>query len=1006
MKPFVVLFLGLFMAHTAAAQTVTVNGKVTESDSDITLIGVNVVVQGTSRGTTTDLDGNFSLPEVSIGETLVITYTGYATQEIVVNDDSFLNIEMGEDVAILDEIVVIGYGTQNKRDVTGAVSIIDNETISKLNPVKIEQALQGTTAGVNITTQSGSPGAGLDIRIRGIATNGQNAPIAIIDGIQGDLSILNPEDIESITVLKDAQAAIYGTIGANGIILVTTKTGERDSPAAISYDAFAGFQQTTRRLDLLNTLEYGTLINERYVAGGEVPLFPVLTELQNDIDWQDELFENAPMHSHNVSISGGSSNVRYSLGGSFLDQEGIIGREKSDFTRGTARSNLIIDVTDDFKLTTVLTYTNFRRRTLAENSLGSVLFNAINYSPTFALDQEDVNGFFGNEVINPLSQIDNTFNNFDFNKLNGAFSGEWRYLPNTTITARVGFNTANSEGRNFTPIYNYGSGKVFNVDRSQVNLSRVNDNDVTFDLYNTYANTFWGHHNVIFTVGMTAFKQFGDGLFGSRLDVQNNAWEFADLSTANGIGEDASNGSYAYDERRLSFFGRLQYDFKRKYLLSLMLRRDASTKFGPNNRVGIFPSITAGWVLSDEDFFPQGNTLSFLKLRASYGVLGNDQIPNNGYVGSLSGEATYVINGALVNGNAIGILPNPDLQWEEARKFDVGVDFKLFNERLSITTDYFINNRSNLLIPFIPVSGIFGTAAPGAGSPTINAGSVRNQGFELVMGYGLNLSEKTRLDLNFNMTTLDNVVTAINGADFIEGGAFSVGQPAPSRMEVGQPIGYFYGYQTDGIFQTQAEVERHPDQSALGGAARPGDLRFVDINGDGVIDTDDRTNIGNPIPEMTMGFNLSLSVGQFDFSTFLFASIGNDMVRNYERNQPNVNQLAYYLERWTGPGTSNEVPRLTTGATSNNVFSDFYIEDASFLRIQNLQLGYSLPPSLLSKFGINEFRLYASVQNLFTFTDYQGYDPGASSGAPIGGGIDNGFYPIPRIAIFGLNLKF
>jgi TonB-dependent starch-binding outer membrane protein SusC len=458
----------------------------------------------------------------------------------------------------------------------------------------------------------------------------------------------------------------------------------------------------------------------------------------------------------------------------------------------------------------------------------------------------------------------------------------------------------------------------------------------------------------------------------------------------------------------LSYFARAQYDYKGKYLFSAMLRRDSSTKFGPNNRVAFFPSMTAGWVLSDEPFFGGNDGIvNFLKLRGSYGVLGNDQIPNNGYVSLLNGEATYVFNNTITPGLATGQVPNPNLKWEEAQKFDIGVDLKMFDNKIGIVADYFVDTRADLLIPNIPVSGILGTAAPGASAPTINAGNVKNSGLEFAIDYKNTFSNKLTLSLAYNVTFINNEVTQVNnGTGFIEGGAFSVGQPAPSRMQVGKTIGYFYGYKTNGIFQNQAEVDAAPSQLALGAEAQAGDIRYVDINGDGVINTSDRTDIGDPIADATMGFNLQLDYKNFDFVTYLFASVGNDMVRNYERTLSDVNRLDYVLDRWTGEGTSNTVPRVTTSATSNNVFSDYFVEDASYLRIQNIQLGYSIDPKNFGKTGITKFRVYGGVNNLYTFTKYKGYDPGASSGAPIGGGIDYGFYPIPRTYMFGLNVNF
>lgn len=1009
--------LFLLITSFGFAQGNDVGGIVKEAGSGVPIPGVNVQIKNATKGTSTDLDGRFEMKNVPNGATLVFSYIGYKNLELKISSsNNALNVSLEEDSKVLDEVVVIGYGSQKKREVTGAVSVVSSKTLEALSPVRVEQALQGTVSGVNVTSTSGAPGASLDIRIRGIATNGENRPTTIIDGYVGELGLLNPNDIESITVLKDAQAAIYGTIGANGIILVTTKAGKKNSKGKISYNTYTGFQETSRSLPTLNATEYALLLNESYANGGTAIPFPNVSGLGRGTDWQKEVFStNVPIISHDLSFSGGSDKVTYSVSGSHIDQEGIVGRDKSGFLRNTARIALGADVTDRLKLKTNVIYTFFNRKNLNENGLGSVLFNALNTPST--IRPYDNNGDFtkvptspglGIEIINPLEQMANTYNDYNFKKINGNFGLEYKAFKNFVISSSIGFNTSNSESKSFAKQVSYG-GKVFDVLRSSVSQNAINDNDYSFDLYGTYSNKFGENHNVTATVGNTIYKQFGNGLFATGYDVPYNSWEFADIALTRGIPPAGTIpvGSYVYDERRLSYFARGQYDYKGKYLFSAMIRRDASSKFGPGNRVGYFPSVTAGWVISDEGFFGKEKLINFMKLRGSYGTLGNDQIPNNGYISQLNGEATYVFDGTLINGLATGQIPNPNLKWEEARKFDVGLDLRLLNDKISVVADYFIDTRADLLIPFIPVSGITGTAAPGAASPTINAGTVRNSGLEFAVNYNNKISEKFSINLGYNVTFLKNEVLEVNnGIGYIEGGSFGVGQQAPSRMEVGQPIGYFLGYKTDGIFQNQAEVAAHPSQLALGAEASPGDLRFVDVNGDGVLDAKDRTNIGDPIPTATMGFNIQMNYKQFDFAMYTFASVGNDMVRNYERNLTDVNRLNYVLGRWTGEGSTNSIPRVTTGATGNSNFSSYFVEDGSYARIQNMQLGYSLNSGFIEKAGISKVRLYAGVNNLYTFTKYRGYDPGASSGAPIGGGIDNGFYPIPRTYLLGLNLNF
>ncbi|MCD0466369.1 TonB-dependent receptor [Flavobacterium sp. ENC] len=1011
MKSKLLLMVLLLFTSFAFSQNVDVTGTVLDG-SGLSLPGVNVKVKSSSQSTTTDFDGSFKLSGLPKGTTLVFSYIGFRTQEVVVSGTK-ITVKMTDDARSLDEVVVIGYGSQKKRDLTGAVSIVDSKTIEALKPVKVEQALQGTVSGVNVTSQSGAPGAGLDIRIRGIATNGENRPTAIIDGYVGDLSLLNPNDIETITVLKDAQAAIYGTIGANGVILITTKMGKRNSKAKLSYNAYSGFQETSRKLPTLNATEYALLLNESYANGGKPIPYPNATGLGKGTNWQDEVFgKGVPIINHDLSISGGSEKINYSVSGSHLDQEGIVGGDKSGFLRNTARAAIGADVTDKLKFKSNVIYTYFSRKTLNENGLGSVLFNALNIPAT--ISPYDAKGDYtliplnglGNEIINPLAQIANTYNTYNYKKISGNFGLDYKIFPGFVLSGAIGFNSSNSESKTFGKQISYG-GKVFDVKQSSVTQGAVNDNDYSFDLYGTYTKKLGESHNFTGTVGTTIFKTWGNGLSATGYDVPYNSWEFADLKLITTIAKVLTNGSYDYDQRRLSYFGRLQYDYKGKYLLSAMIRRDASTKFGPDNKIAYFPSFTGGWVVSDENFFGQPKLINFLKFRASYGTLGNDQIGDYRYLGQLSGEATYVFNDELVSGRAEGVLPNPDVKWEEAKKFDVGVDMKLLDNKVSVVADYFIDTRKDLLIPGIAVTGIGGIGAPGAGAPTINAGTVRNSGFEFAIDYKEKFSDAFSMSVGYNVTFLKNEVLEVkNETHYIERGAFSVGQQAPTRMEEGKPIGYFYGYKTDGIFQNQAEVDAHPSQLALGANAAPGDLRFVDVNGDGVIDSKDRTNIGDQIPTATMGFNFQMNYKNLDFGVYTYASLGNDLIRNYERNLSDVNHLNYVLDRWTGEGTSNSTPRVTTGATANSVFSDYYVEDASYWRIQNVQIGYTLDPKIVQKAGITKLRLYVGANNLYTFTKYKGFDPGASTGDPIAGGIDYGFYPIPRTYLLGLNLNF
>lgn len=1006
-------FLCSFFGYT---QNYVLSGKVIDSKTGEVLAGVNILNSETKKGATSDFDGNFKLENNPSGSKVVFSYIGYNDFTKVVSSSEVITVSLSENVEVLKDVVLIGYGTKAKKDVTGSVSVVSTKTIEDLRPIKAEQALQGTVAGVYVSAGSGAPGSRFNIRIRGISSNGENGPLVLIDGYQGEMELLNPSDIESYTVLKDAQAAVYGAKGANGVILITTKQGKKNTKTKVSFNSYTGSQETTRKLDLLNAQEYALLLNESYANAGLTLPYPSVAGIGKGTNWQDEVFQSAPIVNNDLSISGGSEKITYAFSASKLKQDGIVGLEKSGFDRSTARIAVGVDLNDKMTLKTNLIYTDFNRQGLNEGGLGSVLFNAINTPST--LSPYDANGNFtlvpstpgfGNEVINPLAQINNTYNSYNLERLNGTISFDYQVFKDFKLTTRYGFDRGNSVGKAFNMEVDYGTGKVFNVTRNSVNQNAQKFSSYTFDAFAEYQKTLFDNHKFKVTVGGTLHEANGEGLFATGYDVPYNSWEFADIALANGAppaGVKPTASYKAQTYKRPSFFGTLDYDFKGKYLFSYIFRRDQSSKFGPNNSVAYFHSVLGGWIISDEKFYNKESKVNFLKLRASYGTLGNDAIGDNRFRSSLDGEGTYVFDNTLVNGTAIGVLPNPDVKWESDTKIDIGIDAKMFNSKLEITADYFNNTRNDLLISGTPVSGINGGFAPGSGSPTVNAGTVKNSGFELELKYKNNIKD-FNYSLGFNITTINNEVTEVNNSiGFIEDGAFGIQTLRPTRMQVGQPIGVFFGYQTDGIFQNQAEVDAHPSQLPLGATAVPGDIRFKDVNGDGVINVNDRTFIGDPIADYTLGFNMNFEYKGFDFVAYSYASVGNEMIRNYERTEINLNRGNYVLGRWTGEGTSNTVPRVTAGASANNVFSDYFVEDASFFRIQNIQLGYSLPMKYIQKVGLSKVRLYASANNVHTFTKYRGYDPAANSGAPISGGIDYGFYPTPRTYMLGLNLNF
>ena len=1007
MKQLSTLLALFFISVATFGQNFSVSGTVVEDVSGLPLIGATVLQKGTSNGVSTDFDGNFTIGDISNGDVLVISYIGFLTQEVQISSNQRLSIVLVEDLAKLDEIVVVGYGTQRKKEITGAVSVIGSETIEDLKPVRIEQALQGQVSGVQITSGSGAPGAGLNIAIRGVSTNGDNRPLILLDGnVIEDLSVVNPSDIESINVLKDATAGIYGVRAANGVILITTKNGRKNSEMKFDLRSYVGIQQTTRKIPVLNATEYALLVNEARTNGGELPLFSNIRSLGQGTDWQDEVFRSAPIYSTELTVSGGGENSRTSVGVSYLGQDGIVGGgDKSTFERFTGRISYDLDFLKNFKFNSSIIYSGTQSRGILENAIGSVLYNALNNAPTFAI--RDANGDFtlaeglGNEVINPLAQIENSFNETNVRRYSGAFGLKYSFWDNFSVEGRFQGNYAEVDFFSFAPEAFYGSGKVFNIDVNSVTEGTNIFRDYTFDAFANYTNTFNEVHNVNLTIGTSVFRTTGRFSSFTGFDLPGNPGDDASIDQAATVQFNFPNGGNAFDARLLSYFARFQYDFNGKYLLSGVIRRDGSTKFGPKNKFGWFPSASAGWIISEEGFMQNNSVFDFLKLRGSYGIIGNDRIGDFRFASLLNGEGVYVIDDELVFGTAIGAISNPEIRWEQQYTLDVGLDAKFLNNRLDLTIDYF-NRRTEDLLVVAPVSGILGASAPGSGPPVVNAGTVENRGLEFNLGYSQSVNDDLRFGVNLNATYLENEVIFVNSDNaFIPGGSFGVGQDFPSRMEAGFPIGYFYGLKTDGIFQNQQEIDNHAVQDN----ASPGDLRFVDVNGDGIIDADDRTNIGDPIPDWTFGFNLSINYKNFDFLAYAFGSLGNDIVRNYERFQPLTNRTTYYFDRWTGPGSTNSFPRVTTSATGNTLFSDFFVEDGSFLRMQNIQLGYTLK-ELADATGIDNFRLYVSVLNAFTLTKYQGYDPTTTSGAPIGGGIDQGFYPSPRTVLMGVNLNF
>lgn len=990
-----------------------------------------ITVKSTNKPFLADGKGLFQVVVSSLNtDTLVITAMGYQKQMVPVQGRANLTVIMLEISQDTKDVVVVGYGTAKSKELTGATSKVKGEDLEKMNMTRMDQALQGQVSGVTVSSNSGSPGGSANIRIRGLSTFGDNDPLILVDGVVYDsegLNALNPSDIKSINVLKDATAGIYGVRAANGVIIVETKNGAINRKPSIEYNGYYGVQQTARKLDLLTAEEYAVIKNEAFAFGGQAMPFSN-TNLGTGTNWQDSVFSSAPVQSHNLSLNGGTLNTRYSIGLGYFNQEGIVGADKANFGRYNARLNFATDMSEKLKLNSVLLFSSDMRSTLPENGIGSVLYNTINAFPnepiysspgTFSYMEEV------SDIINPIAQIMNQYNWGTANKFVGKEEFIYEFNENLSLTNRFNYNYANVDAKVFSPLVWYGDGKYANtaanaqLESPQVEIAdsifiergaavyeeRSTFLDLSYEAFLNYDRTFNEVHRIKGTLGASVFERKGQSLNGVAYGIPNNSLDYADISANTAQGGYLNNvNSWEFKERLLSAFMRAEYAYKEKYLVSSILRRDGSSKFGPNSRWGIFPTISGGWLLSEEDFF-KSKSIDYLKLRVSYGVSGNDQIPNFAYRALLNGEGVYVFDDLITQGVAIGRPANPDLKWETTRQLNIGLDLTWL-KAINFTTNYFIKNTNDLL--FQPdVSALLGSYGPGGYPPIINAGDVSNKGWEFELAYQSDRKKILQTNLNFNLTTINNKVVSVpEGIQYIPGAAFSVGGDVATRFQEGYEIGYFFGYQTAGVYQTQEEID---NAAVVQEGAQPGDLIFVDQNGDGKInfsDDSDKTYLGSAIPDLTMGFAFNFKLHGFDLSGNVYAALGQEIIRNYERQQPYANQLAYVIDRWTGPGSTNEHPRLTTGPTNNNLFSDYYVEDGSFVRLRNIQFGYTVPSAVLRKIQVESLRVYVAANNLVTLTRYMGFDPDLGASNVLSAGVDYGMYPQARSIMSGLQIKF
>ncbi len=941
---------------------------------------------------------------------------------MVVESNASLNVVLKEDTQSLDEVVVIGYGTQKVSKISGSVSTVNKKSIELLKPVRAEEALQGQAAGVNVIS-NGSPGSKPTVLIRGIPSYTGTDPLVVIDGVSqtlDDLNSLNPSDIESLNVLKDAAlSAIYGVKGGNGVIVVKTKSGRKDTKTVFSLNSSFGVQTVLNTINVLNASQYAAILNEASVNSGGNLIYNDLSGLGVGTNWQDKVLVDAPIINHGITASGGSENTSYYLSAGYLAQDGVVGGgDKSYFNRTNFTANFDTDLTKKLKFIVNTSYANIKSSSLSENNIGSVLSNAINFDPT--VSPYDANGNFGTsstitqEIKNPLALIDNTYNAGKTNKLNGKLEFQYKLLDNFKVTSRFGYTYVDVYGKNFVPLQFYGVGHNStnaNADLSpivttdadgntssthnRVSESMTNYFNYTYELYGNYDFKINEDHSFQTVLGASISKGTGDNVTANAEDIPYNSWTYADVSSATGDAASQTSSSWQYVHRNVSYFSRINYDYLGKYLLSFTGRLDGSTNFGKNNKFGFFPSASIGWVVSNEDFF-KSNIISYLKLRGSYGTVGNDNISPQ--FSRISTFPKYTFDGNIVSGSALQSIPNDNVSWENQIQYNAGFDLKLFDGKVSLTADYFQKTVSDLL--FNPTLSLYlGTPV----YPAANIGKTKSYGIDATLAYNDSFSENFKVNTNLSFTTSTNKVVSINNGDkFIWGAGYGIPYTNLTRFEEGFSPGYFYGYKTEGIFQNQAEIDAHATQNG----AQPGDIKYVDVNGDGVVNDSDRTKIGDPFPKFTLGWNVSFNYKDFDFNVFTYASVGGDIYRAYDRNLNYTNKFASILDRWTGPGTSNTEPRVTFIDTNNNRrASDRYVEDGSFVKIKNIQLGYTLPESLYKSIGFTQIRIYGQLKNAFVFTKYTGYDPEISSGV-LDTGIDRGTYPQPRILSMGVNVKF
>ncbi|WP_421869199.1 SusC/RagA family TonB-linked outer membrane protein [Marinoscillum sp.] len=1005
-KLFTKVFLIAMLATPAMAQQVTVSGTVTDADSGEPLIGANIVEKGTTNGTVTDYDGNYQV-NVSPGSILVISYIGYETQEFPLNNRTTINAKLTLNLEELDEVVVVGYGSVRKSDLTGSVSSVKSEDLVKVPNASPVQALQGKVSGMQVLSPSGDPGAAPVVRLRGVTTLNNNNPLFVVDGViieQGvsgasgggtPLDFLNANDIESVEVLKDASAtAIFGSRGSNGVIIVTTKTGSKGN-TRINFNADYGWEVIANEIDVMNGREFGQYVNDIDLTEPG----PYNIDQLPSVNWQDLIYKDyTPIQSYSFSFGGGAEKVNYYLGLGYYSQEGIL--PKSGLKRMTVKLNT------DYEIVNNLTIgTNLSVALKDKKNAPGVVNTALRAWPIDEPYRTDPNT--GERVFaevngggNALAAIE--YNNSFTKSLEsvGNMYATYDFLDGFTFKSSFQFSLGVSKSTSFTP--EFFVAPLQQNETSDISKGMSTNSFVLWENTLSYSKEF-GVHRINAVGGYTTQEVKSEFLNGSAQNLLRNGETFWYLNSGDGDPLLQTIGNSGAHSSIRSWLFRVNYSLMDKYLFTATYRRDGSSKFGPNNRYGVFPSFAFGWNISDESFFPQMPFLDVMKLRASWGIVGNDKIQYDAQFAQIAQDygAVFGSNEQYIPGASYSSGGNPNLKWEETSQVDVGLNLTMFNGRLNSDLDYYIKTTNDILVSLEPV----GYSGLGAFSSIVyNVASVENRGFEWSLDWQDDIGD-VNYRLGFRGSTVQNEVLKLGqdiGVDsLIVAGDLGNGQQV-SRSAVGLPIGFFYGYDAIGIFQTSEQVSTTP--SLFGQSV--GDLIYRDVNDDGVIDANDRVNLGNSIPDFVYGFNMEVGYKGVRVSADFQGQTGVDIYNGKQAVRFGLlNYEEKYTNHWTPSNPTNEDFRAIAGGT-NFQPSNYFIEDGSFLRLRTLTVSYSMPNRVLDGTGIQTARIYARGTNLFTVTHFSGYSPDLGASSALDGVIDRGVYPITKVYSVGLNLTF